>query len=471
MNVQTLAIIRADGKSVEELRERLIELNLKSQEILGKADDEARDLSKDEVEQIDLINDEFELIEADIERRERISAQSDRLARPNQRQVPPTDPAADGDDPERPAPSNAPRRRIEIVDRNPGRWGFNHLGDYAQAVIKASLPNGFVDNRLIIRGAPTTSGQEGAGADGGFAVPPDFRTEISSKIMDETTLLSRTDQNTSSSNELVMPVDENAPWDSVGLQAYWKDELQQLSQSKPNLSENRVALHKLTVLTPISEELMSDAPAMDRYLRTKAPQRINWKIEDAIVRGDGVGKPLGLLNAPGAVTAADLGSGQAADSVVPQNILDMHSRMPARNRANAVWLINQDVEPALNSMQYAGSGSNPNIWPVYLPPGGLSVSPYGTLMGRPVVPTEACSVLGDVGDIIFVDLTQYLTVTKTSGPRVDISMHLYFDYDALAFRFILRIGGQPWWAKPWTRRDSNSPTLSAYVLLDNRTGS
>lgn len=468
------AVIRADGRSVEEMRDRLVELNVKSQEIIAKADAEGRDLTKDEVEQVEMIDEEFETLEADIGRRERVAAQAERLAKPQPRNAPPSDPKPDDEEKDRQAKAQASgqrHRRVEIIDREPGKWGFSHFGDYAQAVVKASAPNGYVDNRLVIRGAPTTSGSEGVGADGGFAVPPDFRTEIASKVMDETTLLSRTDGMTSSSNTLVLPVDENSPWDSSGLQAYWTDELAQLQQSKPNLSQNSITLHKLTVLTPVSEELLSDAPAMDRYLRTKAPERINWKIEDAIVRGNGTGKPLGLLNAPASITVADLGSGQAADSVVPQNILDMHSRMPARNRANAVWLINQDVEPALNAMQYAGSGSNPNIWPVYLPPGGLSAAPYGTLMGRPVIPSEACSVLGDVGDIIFVDLSQYLSVTKTSGPRVDISMHLYFDYDAMAFRFIFRVGGQPWWGKPWSRRDSNSPTLSAYVLLDNRTGS
>ena len=468
MQVRTAALrIYADGKSVEALRERLVELNVQSQEIVARADADGRELTADEQEQVDLIFAEFEATEADIERREKIDAQARRLAQPQPRKTPPQDPKPE--DAEQPA--NSRRTRVEAVDRHPGRWGFAHIGEYAQAVVRASAPNGYVDNRLVIRGAPSTSSQEGIGADGGFAVPPDFRSEIAEKVMAENTLLARTDQMQTASNTLVMPKDESSPWDTVGPQAYWTDELAQLQQSKVNLSQSSVATHKLTVLTPISEELLSDAPAMDSYLRRKAPERINWKIEEAIFRGDGVGKPLGILNSPATITVADLGSNQSADSIVPQNILDMHSRMPARNRANAVWLINQDVEPQLNQMQYAGSGANPNIWPVYLPPGGLSAAPYGTLMGRPVIPTEACSILGDVGDIAFVDLSQYLTVIKTSGIRVDMSMHLYFDYDAMAFRFIIRIGGQPWWSKPWTRRDSSSPTLSAYVVLDNRTGS
>ena len=492
--VATATALYMDARSLDDLRNRLVELNVAAQEIQAKADADQRDLTEQETEEIEALFTEFEHVEADIARRERIEAQSARLRRPqpNARQVPPGPPDPDDleDDDDGgvggPTPSqysarasrhrepvrNDPTgRRIQQVERYPGRHGFAHLGEFAQAVIRAAGPGAEVDNRLIIRGAPTTSTREGSGPDGGFAVPPDFRTEIAEKVTGEETLLGRTDQVPSQRNSLVIPTDENSPWDTSGLQAYWADELSQLSQSKANLAQNTLTLNKLTVLVPVSDELLEDAPAMDGYLRRKAPERMNWKINLALVRGDGVGKPLGLLNSPAAVTVAAEAGPQPADTVVPQNILKMHSRMPAINRSRAVWLINQDVEPQLNGMQYAGAGANPNIWPVYLPPGGLSASPFGTLMGRPVVPTEACSILGDAGDIIFADLGQYLTSVKTGGVRVDMSMHLYFDYDAMALRFILRIGGQPWWSKPWSRRDSNSPSLSAYVILGARTGS
>jgi hypothetical protein len=42
--------------------------------------------------------------------------------------------------------------------------------------------------------------------------------------------------------------------------------------------------------------------------------------------------------------------------------------------------------------------------PVYLPPGGLSHAPFGTLMGRPVMPLEFCETLGTEGDIVLADV-------------------------------------------------------------------
>jgi HK97 family phage major capsid protein len=139
--------------------------------------------------------------------------------------------------------------------------------------------------------------------------------------------------------------------------------------------------------------------------------------------------------------------------------------MYAPCRANAVWLINQDVEPALFSLAFDNLATDKV--PVYLPANGLSGQPYATLMGKPVIPTQACETLGDNGDIIFADLTKYLIALKGGGMRIDVSMHLYFDYDATAYRFIMRVGGLPWWSSYITPRDGSS-YLSCFVALAER---
>jgi len=186
-----------------------------------------------------------------------------------------------------------------------------------------------------------------------------------------------------------------------------------------------------------------------------------------IVQGNGAGQPLGIMNAAHKIAVTKTAS-QDADTVVGQNVIDMYGRMYAPWRRNSVWLINQDIEPMLLSLSIPGkdiSGTAVTTWGthIYMPPGGLSGAPYGTLMGRPVIPTQACETLGDEGDIIFAALDQYVTVTKTSGGlRQDTSMHLWFDQDTMAFRFIMRIAGQPWWNSTIAARDG-STTYSAFV--------
>jgi len=180
--------------------------------------------------------------------------------------------------------------------------------------------------------------------------------------------------------------------------------------------------------------------------------------------------PLGLLSAPGTI-AVDKESGQVADTVVAENISKMWARLYAPCRRNAVWLINQDIESQLDQLKFlvknvAGT-ENVGGWPLYTPPGGLSSTPYGTLKGRPVLPTQACNTLGDKGDIILTDLSWYLAALKTGGVRSDVSLHLWFDLDKAAFKFVLRMGGQPWLSAPISPR-SGSITLSSCVTLAER---
>jgi HK97 family phage major capsid protein len=65
-----------------------------------------------------------------------------------------------------------------------------------------------------------------------------------------------------------------------------------------------------------------------------------------------------------------------------------------------------------------------------------------------------------------VDLSQYMSVVKAGGIRQDVSIHLFFDYDITAFRFVLRVGGQPWWNAPITRQ--NGLSRSPFVTLAAR---
>jgi hypothetical protein len=63
-----------------------------------------------------------------------------------------------------------------------GDGGFACVGDYLLSVARAGWPgSGEVDDRLF-GNAPSTVGTEGTGPDGGYSVPPDYRTEIEQSV-------------------------------------------------------------------------------------------------------------------------------------------------------------------------------------------------------------------------------------------------------------------------------------------------
>lgn len=373
----------------------------------------------------------------------------------------------DGDDHRTRAQRDGTRSRASMSatprdHRDASRGGFANAGEYFVSVMKASQRGAAPDPRLIMN-APTSYGSEGIGADGGFAVPPDFRTEIVKKVMGEDTLLSLTDQMTTSGNSITVPTDETTPWQTNGgIQAYWESEAGQKTQSKPQLTEKTVKASKIIALVPMTDELLQDAPSMAAYVNSKAPDKIDFMVNDAILNGDGIGKPLGYLKSGALITVAAEG-GQAADTIVFNNIVNMYTRSTATAQKRGVWLVNSDCQAQLMTMQFPGTGT---AVPAYMPAGGLSAAPYGTLLGRPVIPTEAAAALGDVGDISFVDLHEYMTVVKAGGLRQDVSIHLWFDYDVTAFRFVLRVGGQPWWNTPVTRL--NGLSRSPFIALAAR---
>jgi HK97 family phage major capsid protein len=443
---------------IDALQTEIDDLTAERDGVVNAADEAGVDLTEEEVATVERLTQEINAKAGQLKLRKDI--QASRTA------------AASGGRRTAPEPRNDSRsqqqsgNRLDPVQPRPaasGKFGFRSFGDFAVTVRRAAIEPGNLDKRLL--NVATTFGSEGTGADGGFAVPPDFRQAIWQKVMSEENLLLRSDQLETGSNNLIYPKDESAPWDSSGgIQVYWEGEGTQIPQSKPALEMATMRLQKLTGLVPVSEELLEDAPGLESWLLAKAPQKMAAKINTAIVAGNGIGKPLGILNAPSVITVAEEG-GQTAATVQYANIVKMWARMYAPCRRNAIWLINQDVEPQLDLMSFDPAGATKI--PVYLPGGTIANQPYAMLKGRPVVPLEACSALGTAGDIILVDMTQYMTLKKAGQDiRTDVSMHLYFDQALMAFRFIFRVNGQPWWGKTLARQNSANPLSWAVTLAD-----
>ena len=466
---------------IEELKERLALLLTENETLQAKADAEKRDFTVEETEKFDANQAAFKSAKSHIDRLQDHEDQQQILLQPLGRVTKPADPAKPED--EESLSPNGNQRRKPTTSIRPvedfslsKNGGFRSLGDMAWAVAKACSRGGSIDPRLERSerlAAATTYGNEGTGADGGFAVPPDFRNAIMQTVLAEETLLSKCDQVTVDGNQFVCPMDETSPWQTTGgIQATWDGEAVAATQSKPSLGERTVKANKIRCLVPMTEESMADASALDSWLRKKAPEKIAHKVDLAIYQGTGVGQPLGILNSPALVTVSKESS-QTADTLIGLNVIKMHMRMYAPCRRNAVWVINQDIEAELTNLSLPGRDAVGNAvtgWGglLYIPPGGLSASPFGTLLGRPVIPHQVAETLGDKGDIAFVDFTKYLTVLKSGpNPRVETSMHLWFDQDLLAFKFVLRIGGIPWWSTTLSARDG-STTYSPYVMLEAR---
>lgn len=423
-------------KKILEMKAKREDARLKAMAVLNKAEAEDRFLSEDEQKDIDKYEEEIRAWDESIGRAEKLLA------------IEPEDRSTEK--PEvKPTPGKDTEKR------------FSSFGEQLMAAYRAAMPGGKVDERLSTRAASGLN--ETTPSDGGFLVQQDFVTELLKRTYETGILASKVKKipiSTNANGMKINAIDEDSRANGSrwgGVQTYWEGEADEITASKPKFRQMELSLKKLTGLCYATDELLQDAAALEAVIRQAFAEEFGFKIDDAILSGSGEGEPLGILNSGAIVTVAKEAS--QTDTITVENLIKMWNRLWSRSRANAVWYINQELEPYLYTLKIGDK-------PVYIPAGGLSEKPYGTLFGRPVVPIEQCSAAGEVGDIILADIGQYLLIDK-GGIKSASSIHVRFLYDENVFRFIYRVDGKPIWTKPLTPY-KGSATVSPFVTLAKR---
>jgi len=357
-------------------------------------------------------------------------------------------------------------REANVAPQPEGRAPFRSFGEQLLAVARYSLTHGVDNDPRLIR-APTGAGEIDPSS-GGFLVQTDFSTAVFMRAYELGEILSRTEKLSLSTNanSIKIPgVDETSRatgsrWG--GVQSYWVGEGTQPQATKPKFRLVELDLKKLMSIMYVTDELLADQSVLTSIAGKAFSEEVMFMTEDGVFEGDGAGKPLGIKNAP-ALIAVPKEVGQAAKTIVYENVLKMWSRCWARSRQNAVWWINQDCEPQLYALsQVIGTAGVP----VYLPANGIAGEPYGTLFGRPVVPVEYSDTVGTQGDITLADYSQYVIADK-GGVQAASSMHVAFLTDEMVFRITYRVDGRPIWHAPLTPFKGTN-TLSPFVQLAAR---
>jgi HK97 family phage major capsid protein len=438
---------------ISELQHQRAGLATEAHALLEAADVEKRGLSEDETKRCDALEKEIETINSRIEREQRLFELEAQRAMP--------------DNSDATQPSREERMTM------PNDTGFRSFGEFLQAVARAANPQERVDPRLLnYRDNEARAGtgmSEGIPSDGGFMVQTDYVNQLLQKTYESSNIAARCRRIPVSANANGIKmnyINETSRVDGSrfgGVLAYWRGESITKTQSQPALGQLELNLKKLTGLYWATDELLQDASALESLVTGIFAQEFSFKLDHEILWGNGATQPLGIMSSAALITQA-AEAGQPIDTVLFENIVGMYSRLYGPSRKNAIWLINQDIEPQLFGMGLtigmAGS-------PVYLPAGGIAGAPFGTIFGRPVIPCESCSTLGGVGDIILADFSEYILIEK-GGIQGASSIHVHFTQDETCFRFVYRVDGAPAWPGVLTPHTGSANTLSPYVSLAAR---
>lgn len=344
---------------------------------------------------------------------------------------------------------------------------FSSLGEQLKAIY-AFRKNGVKDERLQQVNNAVLGSNEGTGADGGFALQTDFAGQILESAVEQSPLLNRLDRYTCSSAANAMrwlSADETDVSKSVfgGVQMYWASEGTTVAASKPQFRELKMDLEKMMGFAYCTDEMLTDAAFMTGFFGTAFTLAADRLLTESVISGDGVGKPLGILNSKAIITV-DKESTQAAGTFLGANAIKMQARAMPRNRDRLVWLMHPDAEELLPYLSIQSGEAAKFLWN---PEGGLGNFDTQRVLNKPVLFEDSCSALGSKGDINLVDPMYYILLTKGTAKQ-DWSVHVEFLTDQNCFRMVYRCNGAPKIEKPLTIKNS-AKTRSPFVTLAART--
>lgn len=449
-----------------EARKRLDEILSAREALLQKLVSEKRDATEAEIAQ-------RKVWEAEEARAKDVIAEAEKLKQDRAQ--------LDSATPESPAYGAVKVTREEGEDEKGDYRPFRNLGEQLQLIYRAGVSRGtVVDKRLLeitkrvhaklsAEERAAAGLNEGVGAEGAFLLQTNFAELLAKQAFDNGALSSRCRRIPMSGpfNRMVIPViDETSRADGSrwgGVVVYWVNEAEAPSLSKPKFGRLEIGLNKLMGLCVATEEMLADATFLGGIISQAFADEFGFMIDNAILRGTGVGQPLGILASPALITVAKHGS-QTNTTLVGMNFVAMRGRFSPRSRANGVWFINQDCETQLPALSIVGNDGKSDL-PVFQPATQLG-GPYDRVLSMPVVPIEQASTLGAVGDVVLADLSQYLLVER-QGLQAASSIHVYFSTEQQAFRFSQRVEGQPLWRAALTPAQGSN-TVSPYVTLAGR---
>lgn len=421
----------------------------------AKAESEGRLLTAEEDAQADALFAKKQEIETHIERRAKTIERNAKFAESN------AAPAATAPHASRPALSD-----VKAGYESDPKAGFKDRKEFMSSVMMAGMAEAkgrtFKDERLSYLNAVGSDEHTGSNdAYGGFTIPEGFMGGLMTTDPEIDPIASLVNSFTMS-NPIVKVnarVDKNHSTSVTGgMRVFRTSETNTVDPTRTQFEQITFQANTIMGLSYASAELLADSPiSFAQIIGNSFAQEMASKIIDERINGTGTGQFEGVLNTPSLITVAKE-SGQAADTITFANITKMYARL--WKKAGAVWLANHNTLPTLmNIAQQVGTAGVP-AWQT----DARSGSP-GTLLGLPVYFTEACPTLGDLGDLILADWSQYLQGTL-QGVQGAESMHVRFIYNENAYRFTMRNDGRSWWRSVLTPK--NGDTLSPFVTLAAR---
>jgi HK97 family phage major capsid protein len=308
---------------------------------------------------------------------------------------------------------------------------------------------------------------EASGSTGGYTVPPDFYQQLLALVAENAIFRPRAWVQPMASATLQFPYLDVTTVQSAGVppffggvQMYWTEEAQTRTETEPQFKMMELKAHELSGYSVSSNVLLADAAfGLEKFLFTLFGQAIAWFEDYAFFQGNGVGKPVGVLNAGATITSGpNSGSRTTANQIQFADVAWMWSKLLPASWSKAFWAFSPTCIPQLLQLKDGASRA------IFISiDQGITKTPVWSLLGRPALVTEKLPPLGTSGDIVLIDPSLYV-IGDRMQVEVAASEHVNFLKNQMTWRVLERVDGQPWLEKPITLQDATTQ-VSPFVAL------
>jgi len=310
---------------------------------------------------------------------------------------------------------------------------------------------------------------EASGVTGGYIVPPDFYQSLLSIAAEENTFRQRAFVQPMASATLQFPYLDITTVQSAGVspffggvQASWTAEAQTRTETEPQFKMMELKANELSGYSVSSNVLLQDAAfGLEKFLMVLFGRAVAWFEEYAFLQGNGVGKPLGILNANATIKTGGNGgtTRDTAGHFYFDDMAAMIARLLPSSYTKAVWYVSPTVVSDLIQLK---DGANRAIF-ISIDQGATK-KPVWKLLNLPVIITEKLPALGTTGDVCLIDPSLYV-IGDRMQLEIAASEHVNFLKNQMTWRFVQRVDGQPWMDKAVTLQDGTSK-VSPFVILN-----
>jgi len=324
------------------------------------------------------------------------------------------------------------------------------FGDYLVAVQRGDV------KRLNEVYKSTKAMAETTGESGGYLVPPEYSNEILRLASEQSIIRPRARIVNATTRELNYPALDytsttaGKPHPLGGVVATWTEEAGTKTETEAKLKTIKLVYHELSGYTLASNMLRQDAGAtLETLLRGLFADAIAWYEDYAFLRGDGAGKPQGILNSGALIKVA------TADSLTLANIAKMmkvHLSRPntAGPSNNAVWIMHSAAVEDLIQLN--------DLYNVNWIQNARDSLPVA-LFGKPIIFSEkmpkAAGSGADPTYCLLADLSYYIVYSRQQL-QIDFSEHYRFVNNQGTWRFVTLVDGQPWLEKAVYEADGST---------------